>query len=221
MSRVPEHAAPEAHPASPAQRELSDRELIGLVVAGSPEGASVLYRRLLPVIERTTVRVLGRREQDHDDLLQLSFEQIIRTLMNGRFAQRCSLTTWACTIAARVGLAELRRRYRRRRLFVQTAGEEAEHSHELARSWERHVAALDELDLVRRALGPLNPDRAWVLYLHDVEGHRLADIAVMVGASVASVQSRLVRGRREFMQQYAELRRPEDLDCGPARRGAP
>jgi DNA-directed RNA polymerase specialized sigma24 family protein len=39
------------------------------------------------------------------------------------------------------------------------------------------------------------------LLLHDVVGHELTEIAALTGASVAAVQSRLVRGRHELMER--------------------
>lgn len=51
----------------------------------------------------------------------------------------------------------------------------------------------------------MNPARAEILFLHDVAGQDLAEIAGMTGASTAAVQSRLVRGRRELFMRLAEL----------------
>ena len=39
------------------------------------------------------------------------------------------------------------------------------------------------------------------LVLHDVLGHNLAEVAEMSGITVAAAQSRLVRGRREFLKR--------------------
>jgi RNA polymerase sigma factor (sigma-70 family) len=197
------------HPLGEAVGGPSDAELLRLAAEGNADSANLLCRRLLPVVERTLLRVLGKREQDHDDLVQLSFEQLVRTFAQERFAGHCSLTTWACTIAARVGLAELRKRHRQRRVLVESSPD-AEHGRELSRAWERRSAAYDEVDLVRRALASINAKRAWVLYLHDVEGRKLTEVAALMSVSVSSAQSRLVRGRRQFMDAYAKLRASAD-----------
>ena len=41
-------------------------------------------------------------------------------------------------------------------------------------------------------------EKAETVLLHDVFGYELAEIAVLTGASVSAVQSRLVRGRKEL-----------------------
>lgn len=47
-------------------------------------------------------------------------------------------------------------------------------------------------------------DRVEVLLLHDVMGHDLAEIALMIGISMPAAQSRLFRGRRELRQRLSE-----------------
>ena len=51
------------------------------------------------------IEVLGRRESDHEDLVQMAFEQLILTLSRQSYAQACSLKTWASTVSAKA-LAE-------------------------------------------------------------------------------------------------------------------
>ena len=56
------------------------------------------------MIDRSLFRVFGRRETDHDDLVQTVFEQVVLTLARGSYARGCSLKTWAARIASNVGL---------------------------------------------------------------------------------------------------------------------
>jgi len=50
----------------------------------------------------------------------------------------------------------------------------------------------------------MNPERAQVLLLHEVNGLELAEIAAALGISVMAAQSRLSRGRRELRARLGE-----------------
>jgi RNA polymerase sigma-70 factor (ECF subfamily) len=186
-----------------ATDEPSDDELIEAVVRGDHRMAALLYDRVIGVVDRTIYRIFGRRENDHDDLVQSTFEQIVITLCKRRFARACSLTTWACTVATHVGLNALRSRRRERRVFEHESGRDEEVVDVGARNvaGEAAVEARMELDRIRMHLGGMDPNKAETLFLHDGLGHDLAEIAVLTGVSVAAAQSRLVRARKELVQR--------------------
>src|SRR5688572_12192496 len=97
---------------SVAREALSDEELISAVLAGQDRVTAQLYERLVSVIDKSLYRVFGRREADHDDLVQTTFEQVVLTLTRGSYARNCSLKTWAARISVNVGLNALRSRRR-------------------------------------------------------------------------------------------------------------
>jgi RNA polymerase sigma-70 factor (ECF subfamily) len=187
-----------------AAAAYTDTELFEGIANGEERIARELYRRLLPAVEAALFRVLGRREHDHEDLVQSSFEQIIITLSQRRYAQACSLNTWASTIAAHVALKSLRSRYRQRNVFDARLG--ADDLAEVASGGddvERTVGDRRELERLRLRLSELPAAQAEAVVLHDLMGHPLAEIATITGASVAAAQSRLVRGRKELMARMA------------------
>jgi RNA polymerase sigma-70 factor (ECF subfamily) len=63
------------------------------------------------------------------------------------------------------------------------------------------------LDTVRDQLAQMKPDRATAVFLHDVLGHELAEIALMQQISVAAAQSRLVRGRKELERRLQNAKK--------------
>jgi RNA polymerase sigma-70 factor (ECF subfamily) len=203
--------------ATPSQAPAyTDTELFEGIATGDERIARELYRRLLPAVEAALYRVLGRREHDHEDLIQSSFEQIILTLAQRRYAQACSLNTWASTIAAHVALKSLRSRYRQRNVFDARVG--ADELLELTSSGqdvERTVGDRRELERLRLRLSELPAAQAEAVVLHDLMGHPLAEIAAITGASVAAAQSRLVRGRKELMARMAaDQKDTGDFDGG-------
>ncbi len=194
--------APPPSPSAPKPQVLLDDEgLIEAVLRGDTRRAGELHDRLIPAIEPALYRVLGRREHDHDDLVQTSFEQIVMTLMRGRFARGCSLSTWASAVAARVAFNALRSRRRARRVFdtIETATDAAESR--MVGDAEHDMSVREEIRSAQAHLTAMRPERAMVLVLHDVLGHDLAEIATIVDVSIAAAQSRLVRARREFQKR--------------------
>jgi RNA polymerase sigma-70 factor (ECF subfamily) len=63
---------------------------------------------------------------------------------------------------------------------------------------ERQAIARQQMQILREELGRLAEGRAKALVLHDVLGYQLKEIAEADGTTVAAVQSRLVRGRRDL-----------------------
>lgn len=191
---------PDAPASAPARAPLGDAEIIEAVVCGDGAVAGELYDRLVTTVDQTLYRVLGRRESDHEDLVQSAFEQIVKTLANRRFAGACSLRTWASSVATHVGLNALRSRRRERGVFDRSEVDAPESTAGLDNP-EREVTLRRELDRVRAQLAEMSPARAEALLLHDVLGHDLAEIAALTGVSIAAAQSRLVRGRHELLDR--------------------
>ncbi len=181
------------------RRVPSDEEVIAAVQSGENSVAGEIYDRLVPTVDRTLFRIFGRQENDHDDLVQLAFEQIIVTLSKGSFAGACSLKTWAASVTSHVGLNALRSRIRERK-YIDATDELAEDDfHGPASSdTEKQSSVRAELNRLHEHLAQMKPAHAETVFLHEALGHDLAEIAVITGVSVSAAQSRLVRGRREL-----------------------
>jgi RNA polymerase sigma-70 factor (ECF subfamily) len=174
------------------------------VIRGVAEGerwaADALCDRVQPTIARTLRKILRDSSLEYEDLVQATFERIVRTIAEDRFAQACSLTTWASAIAAHVALDSLRGRIRERRVFDRGGKTENVEMRE-GPKLERLLEARRQIDDIQRALARMKPDQARAVMLHDVLGHPLEEIAVMTRASVSAAQSRLVRGRKELLKR--------------------
>ena len=182
------------------QRVPSDEELIDAVQRGDHQVASVIYERLVGVVDHTLYRVFGRREPDHNDMVQTAFEQIIVTLSRRSYARACSLRTWASSIASHVGFNALRARRRERRVLDREAPSDIEPAH-VGVDVEDEASARAELERLRIQLSEMKSTHAEAVFLHDVLGHDLAEISLMTQVSVSAAQSRLVRGRRELFRR--------------------
>ena len=149
--------------------------------------------------------------------MQSSLVNVLLTFNRGKFRGDCPPGGWAAVIARNVAVDAIRARARERRMF--------QHGWDTALTDDRSLPAVDlgperltdirlTLDCVNHALSGLGPKKARVVYLHDVLGYELGEVATMLGTSVAAAQSRLVRGRREIVETLGPGPRP-------ARGGAP
>jgi RNA polymerase sigma-70 factor (ECF subfamily) len=184
---------------------VDDEDLVRAFEQGRADAGGQLYDRLFPVVDSTLTRILGRREQDHPDLVQSVFEQVVSSLSKRTYARGCSLARWAAVIACHVGLNALRSRRRERAVLdreqvLDERGVSAQSIH-----LEGQLGARAELEAVRHHLADMDAARVTAMLLHAM-GCDLAEIAQLTGTSVAAAQSRLSRGRRELrtrMEQSA------------------
>lgn len=192
--------------------EVEDAEILRAFERGDRAGSALLYDRVAGMVDATLYRVLGGRSADHDDLVQSAFEQIVRTLVHRRFVGACSLTGWAAAVTCNVALNALRSRKREGRVIDRHVELATQHNVAGSANIERDVGVLRSIQCLRRALGRMNADKAQTLLLHDMMGHDLAEIAVIMRTSVSAAQTRLSRGRRE-------LRRLLEQEMGGANGG--
>jgi RNA polymerase sigma factor (sigma-70 family) len=184
---------------TPPRASLDDDALLEGLVNGDPALGSELCQRLMHVVDCALYRVLGARESDHDDLIQISFEQIVISIHRGKFSRQCSLATWASAITCNVGLRAIRSRRAERKVFDATQSvEELGPRLSGAKDPEAQLSSRSELDRLRHHLSQMSDKLAETLLLHDMIGCDLAETATLVGASLAATQSRLVRGRKDL-----------------------
>jgi len=194
-------AAGPARVATP--RTPSDEEIVAALAAGAEWAAEHLYDRTHAHVERTLRRVLRFQHGEHADLVQASFERMLRFLSQRSLTGACNLPGWASAVAANVALDHLRKRARERRLF-DGEGTALDAVHAGDAGPERAAAARAAASRVQQLLARMKPKHAETVVLHDVLGHDLAEIAAMTGASVSATQSRLVRGRKDLLRRAKE-----------------
>ena len=164
------------------------------------DGGMVCHLRF--VVVRALRRLIDSDDSDYLDVVQSALEHLLKAIRDGSFRGEGNVAAWARAIARNVAIDRVRARYRERRLFVQ--GDEFEAA---VGRWsgvvgpERLAEARGQLVVFSDALARLGERKARVVYLHDVLGHGLAEVATAAGISVAAAQSRLVRGRREIASE--------------------
>ena len=194
---------------------VSDEEIVLGLTRGEARAAEQLYDRVHLHVQASLRRILRSTGPDYEDLVQASFERILKTLTERSLKSPYNLPGWASAVATHVALDALRRRVREQRLFARfslgplhaESGDESargparEASQGPSSDPERALSARADLQRLQRILGAMNPKHTDVLVLHDVLGHELTAISELTGLSVAAAQSRLVRGRKELLRR--------------------
>jgi RNA polymerase sigma-70 factor (ECF subfamily) len=192
---------------TPPDPSLDDIELLTALRASDPTAATAFHDRAKPQIDRTILRLLGRRDNDHDDLAQLAMIEIIYAIE--KFRGDCSLDSWISMLTARVVYKQLRRRKIERRTFGAIDPEMTTATS--ARKTERDAMAKMMMARVATHLEGMEEQKAWTFLLHDVRGYDLQEISEIMAVSVSAAQTRLVRGRREIHERIAAD--PELANC--------
>ncbi|HKO91386.1 MAG TPA: RNA polymerase sigma factor, partial [Polyangiaceae bacterium] len=191
--------------ASGAETSYTDTELFEGIAAGDERIARALYRRVLPEVETTLLRLLSQRDARHDELVQSSLERLIAAVSERRYAEACNLNTWASAFATQVALGVLRARQRKGGPRIELGSSEGSASGQ--RQSERQT------EWLRGHVARLAPARAEAIVLHDLMGHPLAEIAIMMRLSLSAAQSRLLRARKELVVELlAQPGKLPDLD---------
>lgn len=177
----------------------ADGPLLAAVRAGDTTAAATFHDRVRPVLERTLGRLLGARDPDHEDLVQQALIDLVLSL--DRFRGECPLDAWAAVIGARTAYKHIRRRKIERRLFALTDSESFDRAD---RSASGTALLRNSIRRVEKHLGDMDANRAWTFVLHDVHGFSLKEISDITKVSVAAVQSRLVRGRKEMHERILQ-----------------
>ena len=187
---------------SPApENTLADSEIVAAIRRGDSSVARSLYDRLQPAIEYALGRVLRHRSSDFDDLVQVTFERVIRAIAADRFSGQSSLSTWAAAIAGHVAIDYLRRAQIERRLFSDALPAEQRMAASGIYWTERSLEARSEILRLHGVLSKLKPKLTETVVLHDVLGYSIEEVAALTGTSQAATRSRLFRGRKELVRQ--------------------
>ncbi len=156
---------------------------------------SDLIERAWPVVVRVVRRTLGTADVDADDICQAVFERLLVARAEEISCDR--IAAWAGGVARNVAIDALRSRIRERRTLVH-GEDESSAGAAYGVDPERLTLARERLLRYASAVASLGQGQAEVVYMHDVLGHDLAQIAAVVEITAAAAQSRLVRGRQQI-----------------------
>jgi RNA polymerase sigma-70 factor (ECF subfamily) len=182
---------------------VDEAELIRRCRADERAAQDELYHRFRRQVAGNLYRVLGDRS-DLEDLVQEVFVIAFRGLE--RFRGDARLSTWLYRICVNVALGRIRTR-KRRPAAIGVADLDAANADpslvERPETPERSLERSRDQARVYDVLERLAPKKRIVLYLHEIEGLDLKEIAYLVDSNPVTVRTRLFYARREFYKIIA------------------
>jgi RNA polymerase sigma-70 factor (ECF subfamily) len=173
---------------APNTASRSDAEIVALVTGGDLDALGVLYDRYAVMLMAVAYRLLMAKA-DAEDVVHDVFVGLPEAFR--RYEERGALVGWLKRVTVRVALSRLRR-------------EEVRATQSLDGSVgapSRDAAAAIDLD---SAVATLPPSLRAVLVLKEIEGYSHAEIADMIGISVAASKVRLHRALRALRDLLEE-----------------
>lgn len=201
LSLVAKHPSEPSGSARPGDRPLAsldERELVARCKANQRAAHDELYHRFRRVVAANLYRVLGDRGE-LEDLVQEVFVIAFRGLAT--FRHEAQLGTWLYRICVNVAFGRMRTRGRRPPPIAVADLEAVANqstASERPESPERALERREDQARVYAALEQLPPKKRIVLYLHEIEGRDLTEIAYLVDSNPVTVRTRLFYARREF-----------------------
>ena len=203
-----------------ADEELTDAELLAAHVAGDPDAFARLFTRHRDRLWAVALRTMGN-PHDAADGLQDGLVSAYRRADS--FRGDAAVTTWLHRVVVNACLDRIRAAKVRRtealpddldetggRGSVRTATGERDDPEQAAIAEDRRRALL-------AALATLPAEQRAALVLVDMEGHSVAEVALMLDCAEGTVKSRCARGR----ERLATLLRDRLADAPPPSRDAP
>ncbi len=182
---------------------VDEADLIRRCRADERAAQDELYHRFRRQVAGNIYRVLGDRS-DLEDLVQEVFVIAFRGLE--RFRGDARLSTWIYRICVNVALGRIRTRKRRPAAIGVADLDSAAADPSLIERPETPERTLErrrDQARVYEVLELLAPKKRVVLYLHEIEGLDLKEIAYLVDSNPVTVRTRLFYARREFYKIIA------------------
>ncbi|HLI83090.1 MAG TPA: sigma-70 family RNA polymerase sigma factor [Bryobacteraceae bacterium] len=185
----------------------SDHLLIESLRSGSEQAYEELLARFQQPVYTLAVRLLNN-PAEASDVVQEVFLKVFRNIEH--FRADSSLRTWIYRITVNEA-------HNTRRWFTRHRSREVEldPENEESRDWREIIAdsgrspfelTLDreQAGMIESALGRINPVFREAVVLRDITDLSYEEIAAVLGVSLGTVKSRILRGREALRKQLAE-----------------
>jgi RNA polymerase sigma-70 factor (ECF subfamily) len=181
------------------QRQTLEFELVRRVQSGDQEAFRDLVERHQNRIFSVIYRTLRNRE-DAEDVAQRVFTKVYFGIQS--FDGRNSFLTWIYKIA----LNECYSHFRKRRMALAHEVDAPDYEQYVADSWFGAVdTTMAARDFLNKLLARVGEEDRLLLILKEVEGHSIAELAEMTGASQSAIKTKMFRARQKLLEAAGRL----------------
>jgi RNA polymerase sigma-70 factor (ECF subfamily) len=201
-----------SEPAADWSSAYEDEQLAHALREGDNQAYEVLVSRFQQPVYNLVYRLMTD-PGDASDVVQEVFLKVFRNI--GRFRNQSSLKTWIYRIAVNEAHNHRRWFFRHRRKEVElegpagTGGTVEETLSDAGRSPFEFVSDLETHALVEKALSRINPSFRAAVVLRDIEGLSYEEVADILGISMGTVKSRILRGREALREELTGRLEPQ------------
>lgn len=185
----------------------TEQEMVMRARLGQEDALREIIEKHEHQVAATVAGILGSGPEV-DDIGQETFVQFFRALP--RFRGESQIGTYITRIAINLSLNELKRRKR----YVQLAGENIAGNGGTAQNRRDQESASDIKRMVREGLQQLQPEFKSVIVLRLINGYSTRETAHILGLAHGTVFSRLARGQAKLKHIIEEM-----IDQESQRRG--
>ena len=184
----------------------TDEVLVATAKLGDHPAFAELWTRHSNTAFKMAYRIMGNRD-DAEDVIQDAWMNAYVHLKT--FDGRAKFSTWLTRIVINSALMTLRRKRAHPETSMEITDGETWQNWEIAdqtKDVEEVYVRHERIELLRRAIGRLQPSLRNVVEIHQSNDSSVKEIAELAGLSVAATKSRLLRARRALRKDLVERR---------------
>ncbi len=201
-----------SEPAADRSSAYEDEQLAHALREGDNRAYEVLVGRFQQPVYNLVYRLMTH-PGDASDVVQEVFLKVFRNI--GSFRNQSSLKTWIYRIAVNEAHNHRRWFFRHRRNEVELEGSSngmatvEDTLSDAGRSPFEYVLDRETHSLIEDALSRINPAFRAAVVLRDVEGLSYEEVAEILGISMGTVKSRILRGREALRLELTGRLEPQ------------
>ena len=184
--------------------ELSDEELIHRFQDGDIYAFDAIVNRYKDQLLNFASRFLNNPEEA-EDVVQETFLRIFRN--KHAYREIAKFSTWVYTIAGNLAKTELRKRKRRKYLYLSDMGYD-DKEYEIvdpSANTEKEVESLFQEKIIQKAIDELPPRFRQVILLVEIQELPYEEVSKIMRVPLGTVKSRVNRARLKLQAKLSDI----------------